>query len=492
VRHAKSSGARAAEAAKLLSNVLFAVGPYFARLSAEPVIQAVVAVPAALATLVKLIGDENTPADTRTHNLLSIIVMLETPHGAEACRVLQQLPTIAALVAFLRNLRGGPGADGRGGAKRFLAGSAALALIALDSSGPAAWTRLLASSPGAIEAVVRMLLEIDASFLPMVITSCGLLLACVDALLAPGESGKCAFARISQAPGLAAAVTTLLQRMLAQAYPPEALEEAKRQQDFLAVVLHYLVANGASGSNVVAAAPGLASRLQEDVASRYEASSARLTRESAAQLLSRAVTGDCQGRRSSFNLMHRGGGCDAAAPLLGGWDGGGGGGGAGDDAPPAETTAAADSPPAPHSGAGSPQDVAARSSDRSISSGSHAGVANSCSQLDTASSGSDALPTKANMNASAAPAASAVAPSADSCAAPQPSATTTHPDRCCAMCGAASGAGGGLLRLCSGCRSVRYCSQDCYKAGWKGGHRQECAALAAAREAGGGGQAAHK
>ena len=38
------------------------------------------------------------------------------------------------------------------------------------------------------------------------------------------------------------------------------------------------------------------------------------------------------------------------------------------------------------------------------------------------------------------------------------------------------------LRACSACKSVRYCSKVCQVAAWKtGGHKAECATLAAAR-----------
>ncbi|KAG2494780.1 hypothetical protein HYH03_007023 [Edaphochlamys debaryana] len=37
------------------------------------------------------------------------------------------------------------------------------------------------------------------------------------------------------------------------------------------------------------------------------------------------------------------------------------------------------------------------------------------------------------------------------------------------------------LRQCGGCRTVRYCGSECQKAHWRGGHKEECAAVAAAR-----------
>jgi hypothetical protein len=50
----------------------------------------------------------------------------------------------------------------------------------------------------------------------------------------------------------------------------------------------------------------------------------------------------------------------------------------------------------------------------------------------------------------------------------------------CAECGT-----GGRLRLCRGCRAVRYCGEECARRAWKGGHRAEClAAQAAGQQAG--------
>jgi pyruvate/2-oxoglutarate dehydrogenase complex dihydrolipoamide acyltransferase (E2) component len=45
----------------------------------------------------------------------------------------------------------------------------------------------------------------------------------------------------------------------------------------------------------------------------------------------------------------------------------------------------------------------------------------------------------------------------------------------CAECGAR-----GRLRLCRGCRAVRYCGEECARRAWKGGHRAECLAAQAA------------
>ncbi|KIY94383.1 hypothetical protein MNEG_13578 [Monoraphidium neglectum] len=61
------------------------------------------------------------------------------------------------------------------------------------------------------------------------------------------------------------------------------------------------------------------------------------------------------------------------------------------------------------------------------------------------------------------------------------SASTSIPQQqpCCGACGKTA-ADGARLRLCSGCRAARFCSDACYKAAWKAGHRQECKAAAAA------------
>lgn len=51
----------------------------------------------------------------------------------------------------------------------------------------------------------------------------------------------------------------------------------------------------------------------------------------------------------------------------------------------------------------------------------------------------------------------------------------------CAACGAtAEGAGVRKLLRCSGCQVVRYCGPACQRAHWRGGHKTECAGLAAA------------
>ena len=40
----------------------------------------------------------------------------------------------------------------------------------------------------------------------------------------------------------------------------------------------------------------------------------------------------------------------------------------------------------------------------------------------------------------------------------------------CHHCGSV----GTKLKLCGKCKQVRYCSQECLKAGWMGGHKEEC------------------
>jgi hypothetical protein len=59
------------------------------------------------------------------------------------------------------------------------------------------------------------------------------------------------------------------------------------------------------------------------------------------------------------------------------------------------------------------------------------------------------------------------------------SASTSQQQPCCGTCGKTA-ADGARLRLCSGCHVARFCSDACYKAAWKAGHRQECKAAAAA------------
>jgi hypothetical protein len=67
-------------------------------------------------------------------------------------------------------------------------------------------------------------------------------------------------------------------------------------------------------------------------------------------------------------------------------------------------------------------------------------------------------------------------------------ATSLHSGACCAFCGTAAAGGGPRLRLCRGCRAAHFCSDACYKAGWKGGHKQQCQAMQAARQQAGSSQ----
>ncbi|KIZ03916.1 hypothetical protein MNEG_4044 [Monoraphidium neglectum] len=55
----------------------------------------------------------------------------------------------------------------------------------------------------------------------------------------------------------------------------------------------------------------------------------------------------------------------------------------------------------------------------------------------------------------------------------------------CAVCGAAAAPGGGVLKKCSGCMAVLYCSAACQTQDWKqaGGHRATCKQLQAQRTA---------
>lgn len=71
---------------------------------------------------------------------------------------------------------------------------------------------------------------------------------------------------------------------------------------------------------------------------------------------------------------------------------------------------------------------------------------------------------------------------AASAAAPSPSSSTAKAAQSCAQCGARPGGTPGCekLRLCSGCRKVRYCSEECSRAAWRQGHKGECRKAAAA------------
>ena len=61
----------------------------------------------------------------------------------------------------------------------------------------------------------------------------------------------------------------------------------------------------------------------------------------------------------------------------------------------------------------------------------------------------------------------------------------SHPG-CGQLIGVSEAAGAGLMR-CTRCRRRTYCSKECQKAGWKGGHKQECERLREGAEAGRGG-----
>ena len=60
----------------------------------------------------------------------------------------------------------------------------------------------------------------------------------------------------------------------------------------------------------------------------------------------------------------------------------------------------------------------------------------------------------------------------------------SHPG-CGQLIGVSEAAGAGLMR-CTRCRQRTYCSKACQKAGWKGGHKQECKRLREGGEGGGG------
>jgi hypothetical protein len=65
-----------------------------------------------------------------------------------------------------------------------------------------------------------------------------------------------------------------------------------------------------------------------------------------------------------------------------------------------------------------------------------------------------------------------------------PATALQGPAGACAGCGATEAAGSGVrLRLCRGCRRVRYCGEECMRRQWRG-HRAACkAAQAAAQKA---------
>ena len=60
----------------------------------------------------------------------------------------------------------------------------------------------------------------------------------------------------------------------------------------------------------------------------------------------------------------------------------------------------------------------------------------------------------------------------------------SHPG-CGQLIGVSEAAGVGLMR-CTRCRRRTYCSKSCQKAGWQGGHKQECERLREGGEGGGG------
>ncbi|KIZ07056.1 hypothetical protein MNEG_0889, partial [Monoraphidium neglectum] len=74
---------------------------------------------------------------------------------------------------------------------------------------------------------------------------------------------------------------------------------------------------------------------------------------------------------------------------------------------------------------------------------------------------------------------------------PAPPANLPGPAPCrsCAACGKQAERDGVRLRVCRGCRAVSYCSVECARADWKGGHRTSCKAAQAERAASGVGAA---
>jgi hypothetical protein len=70
-------------------------------------------------------------------------------------------------------------------------------------------------------------------------------------------------------------------------------------------------------------------------------------------------------------------------------------------------------------------------------------------------------------------------------AAPVPSAGrggggAARPHSSCHHCGKVAGAGNPSFQVCSGCKAVRYCGEECRLAGWKAGHKAECKKASAA------------
>ena len=62
----------------------------------------------------------------------------------------------------------------------------------------------------------------------------------------------------------------------------------------------------------------------------------------------------------------------------------------------------------------------------------------------------------------------------------------SHPAGCGQLIRVSEAAGAGLMR-CTKCRRRIYCSKECPKAGWRGGHKQECERLRERADAGRGG-----
>jgi hypothetical protein len=61
----------------------------------------------------------------------------------------------------------------------------------------------------------------------------------------------------------------------------------------------------------------------------------------------------------------------------------------------------------------------------------------------------------------------------------QPRQQLLDPQPRCGFCGTSAAAPGTRLRLCRGCRAAHFCSNACYKQGWAAGHRQACKAAQA-------------
>ncbi|KAI8471021.1 MAG: hypothetical protein J3K34DRAFT_520921 [Monoraphidium minutum] len=57
-----------------------------------------------------------------------------------------------------------------------------------------------------------------------------------------------------------------------------------------------------------------------------------------------------------------------------------------------------------------------------------------------------------------------------------------QPGLSCLQCGSGAASDGGHLLLCRGCRSVRFCLEECQRVAWRAGHKAECGALREARQ----------